>query len=312
MTHATHKLWQENATSIFAVQSAERRENDDRRVKNICDILSQTPTGKQIMDWVDANDVNIWMDYECTDVGGYCIPGANTACLNAHVSDKELVVVLAHELRHVWQSSQGFIATLFQNSKEYVLNTRFIEADATAFELQVYKELKDLDLPHNIDRRREGYLPVWSDKNPMPDFLKNGTDILYAGFIGWFTDTSLRNGYDGGSINRLEILLGLKDDPNFGHSGEYIVDNGFELPDHKGVNQRYEQAFLKLGQTFDQKNYLSSIPAHLLDEPLLVDEMSKHNKERLDILTEAEYKQRKQGLLPPVIRMPMFKARCKL
>lgn len=289
--------WKENALDIYQAQPEMRRDFDAKRATGIADKLASTETGAQIMQWARDHDIEIWMDYQCEEAGagGYYIPGSKTVCLNAHIEDDQLVMALAHELRHAWQGGNGFCATLYDDIDTYIKQFRFIEADAAAIEVQVCKEWKELNPDLRISPFRQQCLDLAErQKENAPDFLK-GKEYLWSGFCGFFVFDNRKDFYDGGSLITGEILAEIKEFDGTRAPTEYAAKSAHKLPEHEGLNVQDKDEFLLLGQMFNGDNYLKDIPIDLLQEDQFVGDLSKSHHIRRDAVKAVEEKRRQDS-----------------
>ncbi len=282
------KEWKEQADDIFASQSQERRDYDGGRVQEICGMLEQLPTGSLIIQWIKENDIDIWLDYQCrNEAGGYHIPGSKTVCLSAHVQNIDLVPILAHETRHAWQDSHGLMPTMHSDAHTYLKQVRFIEADATAYEVQICYEMKKHGMDIKLNDFRSFCLKLQEKgTETLPDFMQ-GKDVLWSGFCGFFADRHIKNNYDSGSLAVGEILAGIKKGDSHRITTEYSA-NDYKNPERHGIDTANHDKFIILGGMFDGQNYLKEIPIKFLEDKQFIGNLSPMNSQRLVTLQAQE------------------------
>ncbi len=275
------KSWQEQAEDALALQSVERHACDAKRIDDITAILKSLPTGKLIMDWAEDRGVSIWLDYQCKDsAGGYHIIGSKTVCLSANLTDLQLVPILAHELRHAWQDEQNFMPSLYKNAKTYLKQIRFIEADATAYEFQIFTEMQEAKInvvASPYYRFCQNILKQSLDNTPQ--FLK-GKEAFWSGFCGFFADRNKKDNYDSTAILVGEILAELKKAEIFKIKTEYSNGN-YSKPNIKGIDVESKLEIVKIANMFGEGNYLDSIEIDFTNNEQFVGNISKSNRDRL-------------------------------
>lgn len=171
------------------------------RVTEVTDMLRQIPTGKMLMDVADEKGIIVrFVDgLEC--VAKYRpskIIEINSKCLTSLQA-----VVLAHELRHVWQDKEGLSLRRQTHVRDNIINHRFTEADAFAIEAQIAWELSAHGVDRNAwptyKRQHRGLASVFEAEARRSKGALNGKS-LRATFDHWFR-TSYRSDYDRDSVD---------------------------------------------------------------------------------------------------------------
>ena len=284
MTREILKSWQEQAEDILSSQPQERQVYDAERVDKIVSTLKSLPAGKLIMDWAENNGISIWLDYQCKDsAGGYHIIGSKTVCLSAHMSDLDLMPILAHELRHAWQDSQSLMPSIFRDVDTYLKQLRFIEADATAHEFQIFTEMQEIV----NDIRSSSFYKLCDDilkqtKKTGPEFLK-GKEALWSGFCGFFADRSKRCSYDSGAIVVGEIIAGMKSTEEVRLQTEYSPDK-YSMSAIEGIDIYDDSSIRKIADMFNGGNYLADIKVDFSKNEQFVRNISNFNMQRIEKL----------------------------
>ncbi len=242
------KEWLANIADILSDQNDERRASDQKRIHAVREMIVLDPLGRKLLDWADENGIVILVDNQTTS-GGYYVSGLNTIGLSGMDKDYNLVGALAHEIRHAWQDSEGLLTCLsskypLPKVQEYMLQTRFFEADAHAVGNKVKKSVINLVLDStgheakNLDEKLE----------------------LLKGFKAFFKDRSTKDLYDKIKLRDYADRIGIVETkPPFGGS-EYDNEVDFSKLHSKGVDVNDENSIRKLGSLFGDGNYLDDLP----------------------------------------------------
>ncbi len=293
------KLWHENVDSILAQQSPKRRQHEQERIQVIRELMSDSALGKDLLDWADDNDIVILMDKEIM-VGGYHLSGLKTIALSTHIPNGQLINTLAHEIRHAWQDGQGFLP-LFNNNldknsvqtaTEYMLQVRFLEADATAIGNKVLKDV--------IEKRGKlamlKHLPMTSIISHTIEFKTS----LVEKFNDFFYDDARKNAYDERSLKIYAAYMGISNIiipySELEYDDEKFSDQ-HNMPFNIGINVHDEASIRKLGEIFNQGNYMDNLPEGFHKAPFYSAGFSLEN-ETFEVLKKANtlrnsYKPRK-------------------
>ncbi len=100
-------------------------------IENILNKMRNIPIGNEIIGW--ASEHNIKIEFQNQDDEGKYHPDTNIITLSPEYSDNELMVALAHELRHAWQDKQVDLQKYQGNIYAEIVFRNFAEADAFSF-----------------------------------------------------------------------------------------------------------------------------------------------------------------------------------
>ena len=180
--------------------------NEQKRLTHLVNTLSQSPTGKKLLEKATA---------EGYTVGFEIMPGTFGCCtcdektkhiaLNPAYGDAKLTGTLAHEARHAQQYANGLPTEFLQYDVATELKMwRTAEADAEAIAalcgLEIRAETGESSVlrqfgktsPHIGAAVRDAALDCYT-----PEDLKNHqNDILTAGFEAWFSNSDMVEAYE--------------------------------------------------------------------------------------------------------------------
>ncbi len=263
------KLWHENVDSILAKQSPKRREREQKRIQIIRELMSDSSLGKDLLDWADDKGITILMDKQVRSNGYYC-DGLKTVVLSTNVPNGELIGTLAHEIRHAWQDDQGLLPTLnksmdnnsAQTAIEYMVQVRFLEADASAVGNTVLEDV--------IEKRGKLAMLRHMSVAAMILHVTEAKVSLEGKFKNFFSDTPRKDAYDEHSLKNYATYMDI---PNIVMpSGKMEYDDSkfhrkHNIPSNIGLNVYDEASIRKLGEIFNQDNYMNNLPKNFHQDP---------------------------------------------
>lgn len=167
-----------------------KNDKNEETLKKAIFILSQSPTGRALLEDMTKAGYTIVFDNRHTDkhgASGLCDPNNKKIFLHTHDNAEYLALLLGHESVHAIQNTRQ---NLFPNShhtpQEGIKVSFAIEADAYAQQTQIALELSygDPDGPPDQIRFKE---PVRQMRERFPDIVLAAERVMY-------TDVSLQNG----------------------------------------------------------------------------------------------------------------------
>ncbi|MGD9639244.1 MAG: DUF6782 family putative metallopeptidase [Alphaproteobacteria bacterium] len=187
---------------------------DRNRIDRVTAILEQSPQGKYLLDTAKENNFSIHFEPTLEDMG-VCSYEQKSIYINGNVNDAMAVSILAHELRHACQYSNGMnLYAESDNTKTQIQINRAMEADAEANAGFVALELKSIgfDAPWN-EFKKDGpevakLIEETLSKNGG-EIESNKSALLLAGFKGWYNDFNIREQYDS---QQVEVLDKIRDE----------------------------------------------------------------------------------------------------
>lgn len=234
----------------------------DEKLDRISNALAQSPTGRALLEWAADNDVVVVFDAQLSaSYAASYRPQSNAVVMSPHTDEDFLVSLLAHELRHAWQHDRGLLP--FDPSfapEDFVVHSRYIEADAIAHQMQVAAELSGAGDDGPLIAVMYGE-PAFFETygNAIESFtraatldgdaLENGNAML-AAFQGWFASHA-RDDYNDLSVMRHHQMLKIADR----HMEETGVVMAGDKPDLADA-AKLAAAFPRM----DGKSYLSGLP----------------------------------------------------
>ncbi|GAB5389498.1 MAG: hypothetical protein Alpg2KO_24660 [Alphaproteobacteria bacterium] len=184
--------------------------SDDPTLQRCAEILAEVPEGKAILDHALAAGIAIKSDNRA-NVYGYYSPEDKIVAINPRGEPGQLIATLAHELRHVWQDSNGYLERLKRSPYDVIALTRMVEADAEAFSVQCAYRLARKGRPEVLSAHRKTQygdetLAYLHAVKQDPKAADNGK-AMRAVFDQWFSRDWRRNAYDRGTTDWLEFVL---------------------------------------------------------------------------------------------------------
>lgn len=239
-------------------------------------ILKNSKTGAALLDWAEQAGIDFVLDKQLpVDAAYYSQTGIVTLSSNvAESSPYNIALVLAHEIRHAVQDSNGFIqgkpwqrkdglGALLISPDDMIIGTRLTEADAYAHQLQVAAELVVAGDQQGWDPIAEvtskGSLCVVAQRFAEVAMADNKTletgEAMRAAFDAFMDDKVLCSTYNQDSmkdvVDRYRFFEKIA-------SEQGLKERDNTKPD-RGIDYTDKDAMRTLGQTLDGKSYLKNI-----------------------------------------------------
>lgn len=198
------------------------------------DMLVGSPAfGSYFAGILDSTAVSVCFDPAAVDCRGYMEPEANVIALAPRLSCGEKALILAHELRHLWQYRRGFSMSLDHDVREHVRLTYAIEADAQAFATYVAFVERDREPSlWQAARRLSNYEDIAAAIEQAASAGATPADIMLAGFTAWYASSwRLRQYYRGAAGNYLDRLDELSAVRHYGRFPAGRFDDLCQMPD---------------------------------------------------------------------------------
>ena len=258
----TEVRWDQSGfEALKATWSAARIEQDEKRLKNIFNLASQSPTLKLALEWADRHGVQFFIYRQAINCGGYYTPGTVVVALagNATNSISYAVQAITHEIRHAWQDYHGLCPTDFPGPATtpdfagYFIQLSLIEADATALGKRAEAEFRTV------------MFPLLGSSSP-PASPANESAHLRKRFMDWFSSARTTNYYGDAASKSYARDAGI-------YNGA-LPKRNFEFttkipPLGAGVDITCVEGILKLGKTFSGRNYLARLPREVWSKKIL-------------------------------------------
>lgn len=119
-----------------------RHEQDRARIEKLLEWIAVTPSGKDLVEFVRNTKLRIAFDESLYNGAAAFSPAPRCIRLSPYASEEHLAISLCHELRHAWQEREGLVLKSAKHVFDYLVNTRFAEADAFSFASQMAYELE--------------------------------------------------------------------------------------------------------------------------------------------------------------------------
>lgn len=209
----------EEARAARKAELREEAESNAKALERAVFILSQSPTGRDVLERMTAEGYRIAFDDRRTgdrDAGGLCDPSDKTIVLRGHENPEYLALLLGHECVHAVQNTRHDLFPSTAHRPEAGIKLSFaIEADAYAQQTQIALELAYGDPEGPRDQiRLDGPLQQMRERFPnlvraaervMGDekSLSNGATVA-AVFEAFYDDFHLRTFYEDSHIEWAE------------------------------------------------------------------------------------------------------------
>jgi hypothetical protein len=173
-----------------AKQLAREAEQNAEALEKAVFILSQSPTGRDVLEQLTKEGYRIVFDDRRTGdrgAGGLCDPSDKLIILRGHDNPEYLALLLGHESVHAVQNSRWDLFPSTRHKPEVGIKMSFaIEADAYAQQSQIALELAYGDPAGPKDQlRMDG--PLLQMRDRFPDIIRAAEKVL-------IDDKSLQNG----------------------------------------------------------------------------------------------------------------------
>jgi hypothetical protein len=198
------------------------------------DILVGSPAfGTYFAGILADTSVSICFDPTAIDCRGYFEPEANVIALAPRLSCGEKALILAHELRHLWQFRRGFSMSLDHDMREHVRLTYAVEADAQAFATYfAFVERARQPLLWQAARRLSKYEDIADAIERAAAAGAAPADIILAGFTAWYASSwRIEQYYRGAAANYLDRLDESKAVRRYARFSSNRFDDLCRMPD---------------------------------------------------------------------------------
>lgn len=122
--------------------------SDRKRVNALMKAIAETPEGGQLLDIARNNKIRIVISdrpREMKAVGLFSADDKEVSLLRS-AKDEMLAGVLAHELRHMWQSKRVNLDTNGLSALDAMVHRRVVECDAFAYQIRFEIAMRDDEL----------------------------------------------------------------------------------------------------------------------------------------------------------------------
>lgn len=198
-----------------AAQIERRIEHNETTLEQAIFILSQSPTGRDVLEQMTKEGYRIVFDDRRTGdrgAGGLCDPTDKLIILKAHDDPEYLALLIGHESVHAVQNTRHDLFPSTKHKPEAGIRLSFaIEADAYAQQTQIALELAYGDFEGPVDQVRFNG-PLRQMRLRFPDIvkaaervmshedaLKNGKCVT-AAFLAFYDNFHLRTFYEDSHI----------------------------------------------------------------------------------------------------------------
>lgn len=245
-------------------------------------ILKNSKTGAALLDWAEQTGIDFVLDKQLPVEAAYYSQAGIVALSKkvAETSPHSIALILAHEIRHAVQDSNGFIygttwqrkdglGALLISPDDMIIGTRLTEADAYAHQLQVAAELV-------VAGDQQGWDPIAevTAKGNLCVVAKRFVEVAQADHKTLETGEAMRAAFDAFMDDKVlcftynrDSIRDVSDRLRFfekkaSERGWTEQDN--TKPD-RGIDYTDNNAMRALGQTLDGKSYLKNLPDNYLD-----------------------------------------------
>lgn len=222
---------------------------DDRKHADVLEKFGRTPAGAALLAYAYERDVDIKKSYVLNSTGAYgrknsrhVKDGNGEVLLNAHADEAGLMMILAHEIRHVWQHDRvGKLFGDYTPPDAMLAISRVVEADAYLFQKKFAEDYAEKTGDKRlIDVAMKGIKSLFPNAHAAMQAGKSDEECFFT----LMQDLGEEGGYDKGMIARAQILLEHDDGKRklvspevsgkLTHAVATMIDNTWPLKDRYG------------------------------------------------------------------------------
>ncbi len=227
------------------------RQERIKRVDVLKDMLSQIPTGKELLALAEEKNFYISFVSGLNSLAKY-LPRTRIQLSYVYPISRQ-APILAHELRHAWQEFNGLALRQKKDALDNIVNVRFGEADAFATEAQVAWELTQYKVDPEawtVFKKHNKEIATAYERavKASPKAVTSGLARSRA-FEAWFK-TGHKDSYDQSALEQVRVYAARS------RNGQRIARE-FDAKRPEGAPSRRSAAFLRqFGKTANGQNYL--------------------------------------------------------